>query len=278
MWEQAQVQVTMPRDIWDRPRYCEQVDAAESSDAPPVQPRQEQPDAVEERGKRKLGLPPLRFVKTDRVVCLVPGNVWAAGTIASLYEDHPEDPTGQTKIPYVVKLDPPLARLICVPVDDNDCCGPEVCFGQRAEALYWTLFCLPLAQVKMRRFGVGDRVAVAVEDATDDFSVWAAGTVVEMDFSIEADAKRLLPHRNWAGVASRVPYKVKLDSGCLVIVHRDEHWLVRDLSLQAPGPRQAEDGTRLLHRIETRQRGDGTWEAVDHNTRIMRTIVAPTQG
>ena len=232
----------------------------------------EQTDAEASLGK--LGLPPLRFVKTDRVLCLLDDDVWAAGAVALLNEDHPEDPTGQAKLPYVVKLDPPIGRMICVPVDDNDCCAPEVCFGQRAEALWWTLFCLPPAQATARRFRVSDRVAVAVEDETDDFSDWASGTVIEVDFSLEAEANQLFPHRSW-GNASRIPYKVQLDNGSRVIVHRDEHWLVRDLALQRPGPRQAASGNRRLHRLETRQRSDGTWEAVDHTTRIVRTVAAP---
>ena len=298
-------------DIWDRPRYCTRVSAASMAEGEPTgeqdspqgsfgrggakaeaaqdrfgdsmgewgvqdyddgeQAPLEQTDAETSLGK--LGLPPLRFAKTDRVLCLVDEDMWAAGAVASLNEDHPGDPTGKTKLPYVVKLDPPIGRLICVPMDDNDCCAPEVCFGQRAEALWWTLFCLPPAQATARRFRVGDRVAVAVEDQTDDFSDWAAGTVIEVDFSLEADAKRLFPHRN-CSMAARIPYKVQLDKGSRVIVHRDEHWLVRDLALQRPGPRQEANGNRCLQRIETRQRSDGTWEAVDHNTRIVRTVAA----
>jgi len=77
---------------------------------------------------------------------------------------------------YVVKLDPPINRLISVPADHNDCCLAEVCFGQGGEdATCWTLYCLPVSQPRARRFGVGDRVACAVEDPTGDFSLWAAG-------------------------------------------------------------------------------------------------------
>ena len=35
---------------------------------------------------------------------------WAPGTIQALNEEDPQDPTGQTKLPYVVKLDPPIGR------------------------------------------------------------------------------------------------------------------------------------------------------------------------
>jgi hypothetical protein len=61
------------------------------------------------------------------------------------------------------------------------------------------------------------------------------GTVVEMDFNMESEGRYRLPHINWAGVATRVPYRVKLDCGSNIIVHRDEHFLIRDLALQAPG-------------------------------------------
>ena len=216
---------------------------------------------------------PVRFVTSDRVLCCVDDDedVWAAGTVTARYGDQPDKP------PYVVTLDPPSARLFCVWGDTYKHCVPEVCFGQRGRALWWTLFCLPQHSVRTFRFGVGDRVAVAVEDKSDDYSVWAAGTVVEKDFSVEADASQLMPHRKWHEAATHIPYRVKLDSGSKVVVHRDEHWLVRDLFLQAPGPRQAADGTRKLQRIEKRERSDGTWEAVDHSTLRVRIIAAPVQ-
>ena len=48
-----------------------------------------------------------------------------------------------------------------------------------------------------------------------------------------------------------------------VLVHLDEHTLIRDLSLQPAGPRIAEDGTRCLQRMSKRKTDDG-WESVDH--------------
>ena len=54
--------------------------------------------------------------------------------------DDPEDAKGQV-IPYVVKLD--VRRLISVPKDDNNLCRAEVCFGQRAGSLLFSIFCLP---------------------------------------------------------------------------------------------------------------------------------------
>ena len=54
-------------------------------------------------------------------------------------------------------------------------------------------------------------------------------------------------------------------------MHRDEHWLVRDLALQPAGPRQAAGGARALSKFAKRQRGD-EWEMVDHATRKVRRI------
>ena len=101
----------------------------------------------------------------------------------------------------------------------------------------------------MHRFKAGDRVACAVEDATDAYTVWAAGTVLDVGYSLEAEAAELWPSRDWTGGAGIVPYRVELDNGSKVIVHRDEHWLVRDLALQPEGLRQAADGSRNMKRV-----------------------------
>ena len=105
---------------------------------------------------------PTRFKRTERVVCLVGGDQqWSSGTIAAVNEADPEDPSGRTKIPYVVKLDAP-AKLISVPADEDDVCRAEVCFGQRSEALRFTLFSLPSRRLAAKkRFSVGERVACA---------------------------------------------------------------------------------------------------------------------
>jgi len=222
-----------------------------------------------------------RMALFDRVVCNIGG--WAAGTIQSVDEDDPEDPTGQSKLPYVVKIDQPIGRLVSVPHDANTHCRPEVCFGQKAGSLYFTLMCMPKlrrqrgqTRGKALRFAVGDRVACAVEDETGDFTQWAAGTVLTLHVSIESEAAAFDTGLDLAGDAGCVPYRVTLDSGCTVLVHRDDHLLVRDLNLQAAGPRQAADGTRCLRRLEKRQRAaDGAWEDVDHYTRRVRPANAP---
>jgi len=134
---------------------------------------------------------------------------------------------------------------------------------------------LPHFQPKTRRFAKGHRVACAVEDPSDNFSRWSAGTVIEVNFSLEEDAKKILPDRKWDGANSICPYWVKLDNGGLVFVHRDDHVLIRDLALQAEGPRQSADGKRCLDRLETRQRDDGTWEKIDHNTLNVRKVPPP---
>ena len=85
------------------------------------------------------------------------------------------------------------------------------------------------------------------------------------------------PGLEWGGADARaavVPYRVRLDGGAEVLAHRDEHWLVRDLALQAEGPCQAAYGAPSVRRIEKRRRGDG-WEAVDHSTRKVRRCGAP---
>ena len=86
-----------------------------------------------------------------------------------------------------------------------------------------------------------------------------------------------------------MPYRVELDSGGKVLVHRDEHWLVRDLALQPAGPRQLppdaaaeqqqKKGTvaaMSVVRIERRHKGDYTFEAVDHQTRRVRPCEPPS--
>ena len=71
-----------------------------------------------------------------------------------------------------------------------------------------------------------------------------------------------------------MPYRVDLDNGKKVIVHRDEHWLVRDLALQEAGPRQGATGTRQLKRLVRRRLDDDTWELIDHETRRVRVQAA----
>ena len=66
-----------------------------------------------------------------------------------------------------------------------------------------------------------------------------------------------------------------LDAGRTVLAHRDEHWLIRDLELQAPGPRQGQGGVRALAKFITRRTAEGTWEKVDHGTRKIRACAAP---
>ena len=225
-----------------------------------------------------------RFRLHDRVVCRLAyddddDDEWAAGAVIMTgVEDDCADVGGCSRcIPYVVRVDAAAgrrSRLLSVRSDDADDILAEVCFGSRASALWYTLYCAPISQKWAPRFAVGERVAVAVEDATGDYSRWAAGVVEAADYSVEDDAHRLLPARDWEG--HRVPYKVRLDgNGALVLVHRDEHWLVRDAALQPDGPRQAADGARCLARMVTRRRADGGWEAIDHATRRVERAEAP---
>ena len=222
-----------------------------------------------------------RFRRFDRVVCRIGGERgWGAGTIQALDEVDPADPTGQKKLPYVVKLDPPVGRLISVPYDDNQICRAEVCFGQmHQEDLFFSLRCKPLRKETVRRFAVGDRVAVAVEAPDGDYTVWAAGSVTDVNYDVQADATAHSLRWDWTDGSGTLPYRVLLDSGMHVYVHRDAHWLLRDLDLQPPGPRQAEDGTRDLTRLVKRKRqatgaGTGDVELIDHETRKVRLQAA----
>jgi hypothetical protein len=89
-----------------------------------------------------VALPKLRFEISDRVVCCIGGDrPWAAGKVQALNEPDPSDPSGRVRLPYVVKIDPPNGRLVSVPRDSHDVVRPEVCFGQRAGALFFTRMC-----------------------------------------------------------------------------------------------------------------------------------------
>jgi hypothetical protein len=71
--------------------------------------------------------PPRRFQRSDRVVCSLGGGFgWLPGAVQSVNEPNPQDPT--ELFPYVVKLDPPLGKLISVPEDRKNFCRSEICF------------------------------------------------------------------------------------------------------------------------------------------------------
>ena len=168
-----------------------------------------------------------------------------------------------------------------MPHDENAICRAEVCFGKASKGdLGFTLRCKPSRSTSARkRFAVGDRVACAVEDATGEYTAWDAGTVVDVDYNIEPDAAEMTLTWNFANGAGIIPYRVKLDTpGTIgtqhVFVHRDVHWLIRDLALQSPGPRQAEDGTRNLKRLVKRRRSESEVELIDQETRKVRVQAA----
>ena len=54
-------------------------------------------------------------------------------------------------------------------------------------------------------------------------------------------------------------------------MHRDEHWLVRELELQPEGPCIGADGTRCLTKFSRRVTAGG-WEMVDQETRRVRPL------
>ena len=135
--------------------------------------------------------------------------------------------------------------------DTNDYVRAEVCFGQ-ADI---TLTCMPNkpADTRGKRFSVGQRVACAVEDATGSFSDWAAGTVTAVNYVVP----------EWPSDVAAVPYQVRLDTDTNVLVHRDDHSLVRELSLQPEGSRQAADGSRCMSRMTKRELPDGMLQMID---------------
>jgi hypothetical protein len=215
-----------------------------------------------------------RFAPLDRVVCRVRGDrEWAAGTVQALDQEN-DDVDPYRTFPYLVKVDPPGSSGVLVPEDTNNEVRAEMCFGQRTDGLLWTLRCLPRTKARgshhKRRFVVGERVACAVESddgnlfAPDNgYTDWAAGTVIAVDHPVEGMG---------AMPGGIVPYRVAMDSGATVLVHQDEHWLIRDLTLQPTGPRVSADGTRELTRMGTCKLRDGLWHVVDHVTRNVRKL------
>lgn len=228
--------------------------------------------------KEKEAVRNLRFGKKAHVLCNL-GDQWSSGTVQAVNVIDPQ--ARWLKLPYVVHLDPPISALISAPSDSNDTIRPEVCFGQSSDSLRVTLMCLPQVHKSIpRRFQVGDRVACLIEDCPEDptGTVWAAGTIEEVDVSMEAAAKEELPHAwtsQWPLGVPAAPYRARLDNECSVLVHKDEHWLVRDLAHQPEGLCQGADGTRcVVDRIEKRQY-DGAWVVVDHMTRKVRPCDPP---
>ena len=214
----------------------------------------------------------LRFGRFDRVVCKIGGERgWGAGTIQALNEEDPSDPTGMTKLPYVVKLDPPLGRLISVPYDEYAICRAEICFGLLSpNDLGFSLRCKPSRLPKQRRFKLGDRVACAVEDEDADYTTWAPGTITDVDYDARQCAEELGLEWDWESGSGVLPYRVRLDDptpcSTHVFVHRDVHWLLRDLALQPAGPRLSSDGTRNLTRMVKRRLDETQVELIDHET------------
>ena len=61
--------------------------------------------------------PKLRFAKLDRVVCNVGGaRGWAAGTVQSINEEDPGDPTGQSTLPCTGSWTVELALTLLLPL------------------------------------------------------------------------------------------------------------------------------------------------------------------
>ena len=200
-----------------------------------------------------------------------------SGNVQALDEPAPDD-SGVT-LPYVVMLDQPLKRLISVPSDHNNCVRADVCFGAwphaHQDAWFEPFFKAAARKAPMKRpklrFAVGDCVA-CLTAGSDGAGLdwprrWSAGTVLE------------LWHRQ-AGVpeGSAVPYAVALtpqhmqqeqQQPQVVLVHQDDHQLVRLLEVQPPD--ECPSGT-ALSRFTTRDQEPGWIEKIDQQTLRKRKV------
>jgi len=224
-----------------------------------------------------------RFRNGDRVVVRLGGNhPWAAGAVAGVNVDENDEERPGRILPYVVKVDKPNGRLVSVFDDSDHVCRAEVCFGTRDKGLWFTIFSIPHPPHKAKRFGVGARVAVAIEagSSLEHHTLWKHGTVTDINFCVEEDARKLVDGE-WDGItgaAACVPYRVRLDDNAgNVLAHRDEHWLVRDATLQPEAIRQGKDGVRNLARMVTQLAPESTttWQAIDHGTCKVRSSDPP---
>jgi hypothetical protein len=82
------------------------------------------------------------------VVCSLGGGFgWLPGAVQSVNEPNPQDPT--ELFPYVVKLDPPLGKLISVPEDRKNFCRSEICFdGDVPGGAQFSIACLARVAIK----------------------------------------------------------------------------------------------------------------------------------
>ena len=194
----------------------------------------------------------LLYALGDRVVCNTGGpRGWVTGTVQHVNAtDH-----GQA-VPYRIRVDPPTGGLVSAKSDSDRDLRREVCFGRHRMAAYFTRACLPVAVGKRPklRFAVRDKVVCLVEGSLpseEEAAIWSPGIV-------DALWQELAP-QEVPGIG-QVPYGVLLQDGSIVLVHRDQHWLVRDATLQPAG--LAAEFSRFVKReVEP-----GQWELVDHQT------------
>ena len=204
-----------------------------------------------------------RFIAHDRIVCKVGGEQgWACGEVQAVDE---------AGFPYIAQLDPPNARLISVPVDHDGCARAEVCFG--TSALELSRCCIAPKAVAARaqlRFATDDRVVCLRIDADAEPNessglgrVWSAATVRACWFELDACEEE-----------RAAPYLLQCDDGSQLICHRDDHRLIRDVRLQAPGPYAllAGDGRFCKRR---REEDHEAYEVIDHHTRRVRPCRPP---
>ena len=252
-----------------------------------------------------------RFAKGERVVCRIGGGRgWAAGAVVMIDVDNPNDPTSQlpyvVKIDppdsrmisaprdknEVVRAEVCFGQReralqftrYCLPlrqtnarrfqVGDRVTCAVEDASGDYSD---WVA-----GKVTAVHHTVGgDAAAVDVSEAAAPRAVvpppipstGAADAADGEEEGEEEESDEEVEEDEWEVEVQPmiVPYQVLLDSGSHVLVHRDEHWLMRHLKLQPPAPRTSADGTRNLKRMVKRKAADGAgWEFVDHVTGNVR--------
>ena len=202
-----------------------------------------------------------RFRIADRVCCNRGELGWCVGSVQMVDEPDPEN---CTVLPYVVELDG-TGKLSSVPRDAPECIVAEVCWDEDFAVSIEAPLPPQVSATALSsslRFAVGDKCTCLVADKSGHSTEWVSGTITEVWAQRE----------DW-GYDERCAYAIKLDrDGSVVLAHRDEHSLVRDLQLQEPGPALRANSSRF----GKRKRGDdGSWETIDHQTLKVRATRPP---
>lgn len=221
-----------------------------------------------------------RFECGECVVCRLPGG-WAPGRVIEKKKSDLQDQTKeQTRLLSEclhIRLDSASIgghRTVYMQ-DQRNYVRLELCFGQRPDAESFTRACLPPHQSRgskraKLRFAAGERVACLVEDDSGDYALWKGGTVTQLWPCVPSSEDDTVEDEKLAAA-----YAVQLDNDCRVLVHGDNHKLVRDLIYQAEGVYNfGFCGKRFTKRRDV---GSGEWELVDQSTRRARACSPPPE-